>query len=201
MVTGLALLTKAFGIVLIPAILLAYLLGSRERSANFVGEAAGFGRVAHEVPRGLVGWPGRLPRILSVSVTFSREPAVAVYASVTDLIGNTPIVDISALSPNPRVRIYCKLEGQNPGGSVKDRAAKWMVDTAEAKGELTPGTTVLESSSGTLACAYMVGGTGIKLSTASSIEGLYPVRAFLSELGTLAAVLQPLRCVSDDRDS
>ena len=49
---------------------------------------------------------------------------MAVYESVLDLIGNTPIVDISALSPNPNVRILAKLEGQNPGGSVKDRAAK-----------------------------------------------------------------------------
>ena len=49
---------------------------------------------------------------------------MAVYDSVLDLIGNTPIVDVSALCPNPEVRILAKLEGQNPGGSVKDRAAK-----------------------------------------------------------------------------
>ena len=49
---------------------------------------------------------------------------MAVYESALDLIGDTPIVDISALSPNPKVRILAKLEGQNPGGSVKDRAAK-----------------------------------------------------------------------------
>ena len=73
---------------------------------------------------------------------------MAVYASVTDLIGNTPIVDISALSPNPRVKIYCKLEGQNPGGSVKDRAAKYMIEDAEREGLLQPGSIVLESSSG-----------------------------------------------------
>jgi [CysO sulfur-carrier protein]-thiocarboxylate-dependent cysteine synthase len=72
------------------------------------------------------------------------------YDSVLDLIGNTPLVDVSALSPNPRVRIYAKLEGQNPGGSVKDRAAKWMVEEAEKDGVLTPGSAqiVLESSSG-----------------------------------------------------
>ncbi|MCB0970003.1 MAG: pyridoxal-phosphate dependent enzyme, partial [Acidimicrobiales bacterium] len=44
------------------------------------------------------------------------------------------MVDISSLSPNPRVRIYAKLEGQNPGGSVKDRAAKWMIEDAEHRG-------------------------------------------------------------------
>ena len=96
---------------------------------------------------------------------------MAVYASVTDLIGNTPIVDISALSPNPRVRIYCKLEGQNPGGSVKDRAAKWMIEAAEASGELEPGKTVLESSSGN---------TGIALAMICKARG-YPFKVVLPD--------------------
>ena len=75
---------------------------------------------------------------------------MAVYESILDLIGDTPIVDISALSPNPRVRILAKLEGQNPGGSVKDRAAKQMIVDAEKDGILTPGSgqVILESSSG-----------------------------------------------------
>ena len=59
--------------------------------------------------------------------------------SVLDLIGNTPIVDISQLSPNPAARILVKLEGVNPGGSVKDRIAKAMIAKAEADGELFPG--------------------------------------------------------------
>jgi cysteine synthase B len=89
---------------------------------------------------------------------------VAVYESVLDLIGNTPIVDISALSPTPRVRILAKLEGQNPGGSVKDRAAKQMVLDAEKEGILTPGSgqIVLESSSGN---------TGIALAMICKIRG------------------------------
>ena len=75
---------------------------------------------------------------------------MAVYESVLDLIGNTPVVDISQLSPNPKVRILAKLEGQNPGGSVKDRAAKQMIVDAEKDGILTPGSgqVILESSSG-----------------------------------------------------
>jgi cysteine synthase len=73
---------------------------------------------------------------------------VALYPSVLDLIGNTPLVDVSALSPNPRVRLLAKLEGQNPGGSVKDRAAKAMIEEAEKEGRLEPGSVVLESSSG-----------------------------------------------------
>ncbi|MDH4077788.1 MAG: pyridoxal-phosphate dependent enzyme, partial [Acidimicrobiia bacterium] len=64
---------------------------------------------------------------------------MAVYDSVLDLIGNTPIVDVSQLSPNPKVRILAKLEGQNPAGSVKDRIAFAMIDAAEADGTLSPG--------------------------------------------------------------
>jgi cysteine synthase B len=70
------------------------------------------------------------------------------FASVVDLIGNTPLVDVSSLSPNPSVRLLAKLEGQNPGGSVKDRIAKSMVEEAEKEGLLGPGAIVLESSSG-----------------------------------------------------
>src|SRR3546814_11860306 len=64
---------------------------------------------------------------------------MAVFDSVLDMIGNTPIVDCSALSPNPDVRILGKMEGQNPAGSVKDRIALAMVEEAEADGTLTPG--------------------------------------------------------------
>jgi len=71
-----------------------------------------------------------------------------VLSSVLELIGNTPIVDVSQLSPNPSVRILAKLEGQNPAGSVKDRIAMAMVESAEVAGELRPGKTVIEPSSG-----------------------------------------------------
>ena len=73
---------------------------------------------------------------------------MTVYGSVLDLIGNTPLVDISSLSPNPDVRILIKLEGQNPGGSVKDRIALAMIEQAERDGTLTPGATLIEPSSG-----------------------------------------------------
>jgi cysteine synthase len=94
-----------------------------------------------------------------------------VYESVLDLVGNTPIVDVSALSPNPRVRIVAKLEGQNPGGSVKDRAAKYMIEEAEKDGSLQPGQTVLESSSGN---------TGIALAMIAKMKG-YPFKVVLPE--------------------
>ena len=89
---------------------------------------------------------------------------MAVYESALDLIGDTPIVDISQLSPNPNVRILGKLEGQNPGGSVKDRAARQMIIDAEKDGILTPhsGQVILESSSGN---------TGIALAMISKMRG------------------------------
>ncbi len=73
---------------------------------------------------------------------------MTVFGSVIDMIGNTPIVDVSALSPNSEARILLKLEGQNPGGSVKDRIARSMVLAAEADGKLTAGATIIEPSSG-----------------------------------------------------
>lgn len=72
-----------------------------------------------------------------------------VAMSPLDLIGNTPCVDVSCLSPNPAVRIIAKLEGQNPWGSVKDRIAAKMIALAEASGALRPGQTILEPTSGT----------------------------------------------------
>jgi cysteine synthase len=63
--------------------------------------------------------------------------------SVLDLIGNTPVVDVSNLSPNPRVRLIAKLEGQNPFGSVKDRIAKSMIEQAIADGKLKPGQRIM----------------------------------------------------------
>ena len=96
---------------------------------------------------------------------------MAAYDSVLDLIGDTPLVDVSALSPNPKVRILAKLEGQNPGGSVKDRAAKAMVEEAEKDGRLGPGVTVLESSSGN---------TGIALAMICKMRG-YPFKVVLPE--------------------
>jgi [CysO sulfur-carrier protein]-thiocarboxylate-dependent cysteine synthase len=84
--------------------------------------------------------------------------------SVLDLIGNTPLVDVSSLSPNPAVRILVKLEGQNPGGSVKDRIALSMVQEAEKDGRLVPGATLLEPSSGN---------TGIGLALVARVRGYH----------------------------
>ncbi len=68
--------------------------------------------------------------------------------SVLDCIGNTAIVRLDRINPNPKVRIYAKLEGNNPGGSIKDRTALYMIRNGVAEGKLKPGTTILEATSG-----------------------------------------------------
>ena len=87
---------------------------------------------------------------------------MTVYSSVLELIGNTPIVDVSQLSPNPNVRILGKMEGQNPAGSVKDRIALSMITEAEEDGTLSPGSVIIEPSSGN---------TGIAMAMICQIRG------------------------------
>jgi [CysO sulfur-carrier protein]-thiocarboxylate-dependent cysteine synthase len=96
---------------------------------------------------------------------------MAVYSSILDLIGDTPMVDVTSLSPNANVRILAKLEGQNPAGSIKDRIAWNMVREAEADGVLTPGRTIIEPSSGN---------TGIALSMIARLRG-YPIKIVMPE--------------------
>ena len=96
---------------------------------------------------------------------------MGVAGSVLDLIGNTPLVEVSQLSPVPGARLLAKLEGQNPGGSVKDRIAKAMVEAAEREGLLRPGRTILEPSSGN---------TGIGLAMVCRLKG-YRLRVVLPE--------------------
>src|SRR5688572_26269222 len=70
------------------------------------------------------------------------------YRDIVASIGNTPLVEVARLSPNPKVRIFAKLEGNNPTGSVKDRIARSMIERAEASGGLTPDRVLLEPTSG-----------------------------------------------------
>lgn len=84
-------------------------------------------------------------------------------AGIIDLIGNTPMAEIKKLNPNPNVRIFGKLEGNNPGGSVKDRAAKNMIKSALERGDIKPGTKLIEATSGN---------TGIALAMIASLYGL-----------------------------
>jgi len=92
-------------------------------------------------------------------------PNLTVGASLLDLVGNTPLVELKALTPKPSVRLYAKLEGQNPTGSIKDRVAKAMIEAAEAAGELEPGRELLEPTSGN---------TGISLALVAKLKG-YPL--------------------------
>ncbi len=93
------------------------------------------------------------------------------YDSPLDLIGDTPIVRLRRTSPSPEVRIWAKLEGQNPTGSVKDRIAKAMINAARADGSLRPGQMILEPTSGN---------TGISLAMIARIYG-HPIRCVMPE--------------------
>ncbi|MCI4625210.1 MAG: cysteine synthase family protein [Candidatus Magnetoovum sp. WYHC-5] len=95
--------------------------------------------------------------------------------SVLDAIGNTPIVLLNNINPNPRVRLYAKLEGSNPGGSVKDRIALNMVKDAEEKGLLTKNKIIFEPTSGN---------TGIGLAMVAAAKG-YKVKLVMPECVSL----------------
>ena len=88
-----------------------------------------------------------------------------------DTIGNTPMVELQRLSPKPEVRIFAKLEGQNPTGSVKDRIALNMIERAEANGEVSSNRTILEPTSGN---------TGISLAMIGMLKG-YKVTVVMPE--------------------
>ncbi len=77
-----------------------------------------------------------------------NRPCGGLYGDLIESIGNTPLVELPKLSPKPGVRIFAKLEGQNPTGSVKDRVARSMIESAEAEGAIEPGQRVLEPTSG-----------------------------------------------------
>jgi cysteine synthase B len=95
----------------------------------------------------------------------------AIAASLLELVGNTPLVE---LRREGDVRVYAKLEGQNPTGSIKDRIAKAMIDAAEASGELEPGRELLEPTSGN---------TGISLALVAKLKG-YPLTCVMPENAT-----------------
>ena len=87
---------------------------------------------------------------------------MTLYRSIIDTIGNTPLVELRSFAPRPDVHLYAKLEGQNPTGSVKDRIAKYMIEAGERSGELKPGDTILEPTSGN---------TGIGLAMIGKVKG------------------------------
>jgi cysteine synthase B len=102
-----------------------------------------------------------------------RAPGI-VAESLLELVGSTPLVELPRLSPKPSVKLYAKLEGQNPSGSIKDRVAKTMIEAAEAAGELQAGRRLLEPTSGN---------TGIALALVAKLRG-YPLTVVMPENAT-----------------
>jgi cysteine synthase len=110
---------------------------------------------------------GRAPSVSALDSAMALGP----YSDITDAIGHTPMVELRRLSPKPEVRIFAKLEGANPTGSLKDRIARSMLDEARASGALRPGQTILEPSSGN---------TGISLAMIGARLG-HPVRIVMPD--------------------
>ncbi len=100
-----------------------------------------------------------------------NRPCGGRFGDIVESIGNTPLVELPRLSPKPDVRIYAKLEGHNPTGSVKDRVAKSMIEAAEAEGAIEPGQTILEPTSGN---------TGIALAMICRRKG-YPLQVVMPD--------------------
>src|SRR5215468_1871297 len=100
-----------------------------------------------------------------------NRPCGGRFGDVVESIGNTPLVELKRLSPKEEVRIYAKLEGHNPTGSVKDRVAKSMIEAAEAEGAIEAGHTILEPTSGN---------TGIALAMICRRKG-YPLKVVMPD--------------------
>jgi [CysO sulfur-carrier protein]-thiocarboxylate-dependent cysteine synthase len=100
-----------------------------------------------------------------------NRPCGGRFGDIVESIGNTPLVELTRFSPKPDVRIYAKLEGHNPTGSVKDRVAKSMIEAAEAEGAIEPGQTILEPTSGN---------TGIALAMICRRKG-YPLKVVMPD--------------------
>ncbi|HEX7059784.1 MAG TPA: pyridoxal-phosphate dependent enzyme [Solirubrobacterales bacterium] len=100
-----------------------------------------------------------------------NRPCGGRFGDIIESIGGTPMVQLSRLSPKPEVKLYAKLEGRNPTGSVKDRVAKAMIESAEEKGLIAPGQTLLEPTSGN---------TGISLAMICKLRG-YPLKVVMPD--------------------
>ena len=134
-----------------------------------------------------------------------------IYENILQTIGNTPLVKINKLNPNPEVSIYAKIEGNNPSGSIKDRIALKMIEQAEADGSLIKGKTIIEPTSGNtgigLAMIGVVKGYDVEIvmSKAVSAERIKMIRSFgakvtLTEaaLGTDGAIMKARGLVSQN---
>ncbi|PKN70318.1 MAG: cysteine--tRNA ligase, partial [Deltaproteobacteria bacterium HGW-Deltaproteobacteria-10] len=107
------------------------------------------------------------------------------FKSIIDSIGNTPLVEISRLNPNKKVKILAKMESANPGGSIKDRTALFMIEGAEKRGELTPDKIILEATSGNtgIGLAMIAAAKGYKLCLTMSESASEERKKILRALG------------------
>src|SRR3954447_2509799 len=101
----------------------------------------------------------------------AKRPRGGKYGDIVEAIGNTPLVELKRISPKPGVRIWAKLESQNPTGSVKDRVARALIEDAEEKALISPGQTILEPTSGN---------TGISLAMICNRKG-YPLKVVMPD--------------------
>jgi len=136
------------------------------------------------------------------------------YNNILDTIGNTPLVRINKMNPNPAVRIYAKLEGFNPTGSIKDRIALKMIEQAEQEGKLSNDKIIIEPTSGNTGIALaMIGAikgyrVQIVMSSAVSIERQKMIKGFGGEtiltdpeLGTDGAIIKTRELVAANPDA
>jgi len=134
--------------------------------------------------------------------------------TILDAIGNTPLVEIRRLNPNSKVRIMAKLEYLNPGGSIKDRAALYMIEAGEKSGELTPDKIIIEATSGNtgiglaLVCAVKGYRLLLAMSDAASVERQKILKARGADilltpghLGTDGAIEEVYRLVRENPDT
>jgi len=136
-----------------------------------------------------------------------------IHGNILDAIGNTPIVRINKMNPNPSVELYAKLEGHNPTGSIKDRIALKMIEQAEADGFLTKDKIIIEATSGNTGIALAMIGVvkgyrvQIVMSSAVSVERRKVIKAFggeiiltAPELGTDGAILKVRELLAAEPD-
>lgn len=133
--------------------------------------------------------------------------------NILELIGNTPMVRLHKINPNPKVELLAKLEGQNPTGSIKDRIALNMIEEAEREGKLKPGKIILEATSGNTGIGLSMIGrrkgyqVTIVMSAAVSVERRKMMKAFgaeviltAPELGTDGAIIKVREMLRDEPD-
>src|SRR5438874_10830970 len=108
---------------------------------------------------------------MALESPLENKPCGGRYGDIVQAIGNTPLIELKRLSPKPGVRLWAKLEGRNPTGSVKDRVAKYMIEDAEEHSAIEPGQTILEPTSGN---------TGISLAMICRRKG-YPLKVVMPD--------------------